>query len=279
MNDGINKIKLLDDPNKTKLKSVSLIDSKDSLNETDPSSTKVSEVELEEIPSIRRSLRTNDKPEEKELQDSTKKTNKLSRLSNKIDVKKVTDLKQPNKNIQNQSKDSEKNNIVLNMKNRKRKSRNVSESSFSSDNSKQPRNLKNNLTDINISDSSSRSVTPEMLRGKTSNRSVTPETMSRKTNLRSSDKDQKLNVSLEKGSTKFGHYDITLPEVRLERLKTEKVEKPVMELKSKSLIQSKNELKQGKSKFRGRLTSDLLVAQQSPVIQPLGRRSCSNKSL
>lgn len=248
----------------------SLLDYKASLTDPNHSSRRGGGVKREGIPSPRRSLRTNDKTEEKEPYDATKGGQKLPRSMNKIDIKKVTDSKQPNKNVQNQSKDLEKN-IVLNTKTGKRKTRNLSESSFSSDNSKQPKNVKISSSDLNISDSSSRSVTPEISKGKTSKRSVTPET-SRKTNLRSSDKDQKLKSFIKMD------FNNMLPEVRIERMKLEKVEKLMMEAKAKSLAQKKIELKRGKTKVRGRITSDLLVAQQSPVMK-LGRRSCSNKTL
>ncbi|VVC33955.1 Hypothetical protein CINCED_3A024561 [Cinara cedri] len=261
VNDRTNKIKLHRGPSKTRIKSVSSVYSKNSFKGTGTSSTKVSKIEHEEIPNIRRSLRTFDKSEEKELQGPTKKTKKLTRKNNKTAIKKKASEKKK-KNIQNQNKGLGKKNAVSIVK---RKNRNISESSFSSDNSKQYRYLKNNRTDLNISDSSSRSVTPEITRRKTSNRSVTPETNSRKTNLRSGDKG--LKSKLKKRSSQFSN-------IQGERYKSEMLEKPVMELKSKNLVQNKNDLKQGKNKTRGRLTADLMVAQQSPAIKPLGRRSC-----
>ncbi|VVC38667.1 Hypothetical protein CINCED_3A005563 [Cinara cedri] len=87
VNGEINKIELNAGPSKIILKSVSSVYSKDVLNETGTSLVKVSEIE-HEIPSIRRSLRTYDKPKEKELQDSAKKTNKLPQMKNKTDIKK-----------------------------------------------------------------------------------------------------------------------------------------------------------------------------------------------
>lgn len=249
---------------------MSSVDSKEGLNETIPSTllesstAKTNEVGFDDGPCTRRSLRTNDKLE-----------------NSKSDEKnKLKDLKQINKKTSNQSKDVDKMEKVSKFRGRKRKSRNVSESSFSSDNSKQRRNYKNNLTDLTISDSSSRSVTPEILRSKTSNRSVTPETISRKSNLRSSDKDQKSKLALEKAYLKFGHHvDLVLPEIKIERLKTEKQFLSLMDAKSKNLTHSKNEANNKvKTKIRNRVTSDLLVVQQSPEIQSLGRRSCSNKN-
>uniref|UniRef100_A0A2S2NFS2 MRG-binding protein n=1 Tax=Schizaphis graminum TaxID=13262 RepID=A0A2S2NFS2_SCHGA len=271
LNDEVHKKKSLNWSGKTRSKSNSMssVDSKEGLNETipstlDSSSAKTSEERSDDGPCTRRSLRTNDKLE-----------------NSKSDEKnKLKDLKQLNKKISNQSKDTEKIEKISNFRGRKRKSRNVSESSFSSDNSKQRRNCKNNLTDLTISDSSSRSVTPEMLRGRTSNRSVTPETINRKSNLRSNDEDQKSKLALEKACLKFGHnVDLILPEVKVERLKHEKQFSSSIETKSKNLIQNKNEANNKlKGKIRNRVTSDLLVVQQSPEIQSLGRRSCSNKN-
>ncbi|KAL4105231.1 hypothetical protein QTP88_020493 [Uroleucon formosanum] len=244
--------------------------SKEGLNETIPSTllesspAKTNDVGFDDGPCTRRSLRTNEKLE-----------------NSKSDEKnKLKDLKQTNKKTSNQSKDVDKIEKTSNYRGRKRKSRNVSESSLSSDNSKQRRNYKNNLTDLTVSESSSRSVTPEILRGKTSNRSVTPETISRKSNLRSSDKDQKSKLALEKACLKFGHHvDLVLPEIKIERLKPEKQYASLMDSKSKNLTHSKNEANNKvKAKIRNRVTSDLLVVQQSPEIQSLGRRSCSNKN-
>lgn len=271
-NDEINKKNILNWSGKTRSKSNSMssVDSKEGLNETTPStllessSVKTSEERSDDGPCTRRSLRTNDKLE-----------------NNKPDEKnKVKDLKQINKKIPNQSKDIEKIDKISNLRGQKRKSRNVSESSYSSDNSKQRRNYKNNVADLAISDSSSRSVTPEILRGKTSNRSVTPEIISRKSNLRSSDEDQKSKLTLEKACLKHGqNVDLVLPEVKVERIQHEKQNAPSVETKSKSLVQSKNEANNKvKGKIRNRVTSDLLVAQQSPDLLSLGRRSCSNKN-
>jgi len=268
-----NKKKLLNWSGKTRSKSNSMssVDSKEGLNETisstllESSPVKTNEVGSDDGPCTRRSLRTYDKLE-----------------NSKSDEKnKLKDSKQLNKKTSNQSKDVEKIETISNFRGRKMKSRNVSESSFSSDNSKQRRNHKNNLTDLTVSDSSSRSVTPEIFRGKTSNRSVTPETISRKSNLRSSDKDQKSKLALEKACLKFGHQvDLVLPEIKIERLRPEKQFASLVESKSKNLTQSKNETNNKvKAKIRNRVTSDLLVVQQSPDIQSLGRRSCSNKNL
>ncbi|XP_016662292.1 uncharacterized protein LOC100160059 [Acyrthosiphon pisum] len=272
LSDEINKKKLLNWSGKTRSKSNSMssVDSKEGLNETIPSTllesspAKTNEVGFDDGPCTRRSLRTNDKLE-----------------NSKSDEKnKLKDLKQINKKTSNQSKDVDKIEKISKFRGRKRKSRNVSESSFSSDNSKQRRNYKNNLTDLTISDSSSRSVTPEILRSKTSNRSVTPESISRKSNLRSSDKDQKSKLALEKACLKFGHHvDLVLPEIKIERLKPEKQFASLMDAKSKNLTHNKNEANNKvKTKIRNRVTSDLLVVQQSPEIQSLGRRSCSNKN-
>jgi len=272
-NDEINKKKILNWSGKTRSKSNSMssVDSKEGLNETTPStllessSIKTSEERSDDGPCTRRSLRTNDKLE-----------------NNKSDEKnKLKDLKQINKKIPNQSKDIEKIDKISNLRGQKRKSRNVSESSYSSDNSKQRRNYKNNVADLAISDSSSRSVTPEILRGKTSNRSVTPEIISRKSNLRSSDEDQKSKLTLEKACLKHGqNVDQVLPEVKVERLQHEKQNAPSVETKSKSSVQSKNEANNKvKGKVRNRVTSDLLVVQQSPDLLSLGRRSCSYKNL
>jgi len=269
-NDEINKKNILNWSGKTRSKSNSMssVDSKEGLNETTPStllessSVKTSEERSDDGPCTRRSLRTNDKLE-----------------NNKSDEKnKVKDLKQINKKIPNQSKDIEKIDKISNLRGQKRKSRNVSESSYSSDNSKQRRSYRNNVADLAISDSSSRSVTPEILRGKTSNRSVTPEITSR--SLRSSDEDQKSKLTLEKACLKHGqNVDQVLPEVKVERLQHEKQNAPSVETKSKSSVQSKNEANnKAKGKIRNRVTSDLLVAQQSPDLLSLGRRSCSNKN-
>lgn len=284
------KKKSFNSPNKTKSKpnSLSYVDSKDGFSETVSSTQSDSWVKSsgnlsEEVSNPRRSLRTNDKSEEKELEDSSNKR-KLLRVNNKSDdSNKLNDVKLVNKKQSNQYKDMEKNEEFTKVGGRKRKSRNVSESSFSSDNSKQLRNHKNNLTDLTISDTSSRSVTPEILRGKTSNRSDTNETTGRKSNLRSGDRDQKSKLAIEKACIKLDHHvDLILPHIKIERLKTDKCEKQfstVIESKSKQLLTNKIEfINKVKGKTRGRVTSDLLVAQQSPDIQALGRRSCSYKS-
>lgn len=288
LNDEINKKKLLISGGITRSKSNSMssVDSKDGLNETVPSTfsenspLKTNEIGSEEVPNTRRSLRTYDKLEEKGPEDDVLNKKKMLRINNKSDEPRSKDLKQLNKKTLGLSKDLEKNEKVTGVRSRKRKMRNVSESSFSSDNSKQTRSHKNNLTDLTVSDSSSRSVTPEILRGKTSTRSVTPETNSRKTNLRSGDKDNKSKLALEKACIKFGHHvDLILPEIKIERLKPEKQFGSLIESKSKHSVQSKNEANlKVKGKTRGRVTSDLLVVQQSPDVQPLGRRSCSTKN-
>lgn len=288
LNDEINKKKLLGGSGITRSKSNSMssVDSKDGFNETVPStlsessSVKTNEIGSEEVPNTRRSLRTSDKLEEKGSEDDVITKKKMLRINNKSDESKSNDLKQSNKKTPGQSKELEKNEIFFGVRSRKRKIRNVSESSFSSDNSKQTRSFKNNLIDLTVSDRSSRSVTPEILRGKTSNRSVTPETNSRKSNLRSGDKDQKSKLALEKACIKFGHHvDLILPEIKIERFKPEKQFGSLIESKSKHSVQNKNEANhKGKGKTRGRVTSDLLVVQQSPDVQPLGRRSCSSKN-
>lgn len=266
---------------------MSSVDSKDGLNEINSSvlsgstSVKTSEIGSEGPPTkIRRSLRTYDKLEDKNLGNDSLKKKKRLRVNNRSDVlSKSKDCKLLNKKPSHQFKELEKNDKVSNVKIQKSKSRNVSESSISSDNSKQP-NYKNNLADLTVSESSSRSVTPELLRGKTSNRSVTPESISRKSNLRSGDKDLKSKLAIEKACIKVGHHvDLILPEIKIERFKPEKQLGTLMESKSKHLIQNKNEANNKvKGKPRGRVTSDFLVVRQSPDV-PLGKRSCSNKSL
>lgn len=282
----MNKKKLLSGGGITRSKSNSMssVDSKDGFNETvlstlsESSSVKTNEIGSEEVPSTRRSLRTSDKLEEKGPEDDILNRKKMLRINNKSDDAKSKDLRQLNKKTLSQSKELEKNEKVDGVGSRKRKIRNVSESSFSSDNSKQTRSFRNNLTDLTVSDRSSRSVTPEILRGKTSNRSVTPETNSRKSNLRSGD--QKSKLALEKACIKFGHHvDLILPEIKIERLKPEKQFGSLIEPKSKHSVQNKHEANlKVKGKTRGRVTSDLLVVQQSPDVQPLGRRSCSSKN-
>lgn len=291
LNTAIKKKKPFNSPSKTKSKSnsMSCVDSKDGFSETVSSTQIESWIKSsgngsEEVPNPRRSLRTNDKSEEKELEDESSNKRKLLRVNNKTDESnKLNDVKLLNKKQSNQSKDFEKNEEHTKVGGRKRKSRNVSESSFSSDNSKQLRNHKNNLTDLTVSDTSSRSVTPEILRGKTSNRSDTNETTGRKSNLRSGDRDQKSKLAIEKACIKLDHHvDLILPQIKIERLKTDKCEKQfstLIESKSKQLLTNKIEsLNKVKGKTRGRVTSDLLVAQQSPDVQALGRRSCSYKS-
>lgn len=256
------------------------MDSKDGLIETVPSilseslSVKTNDVGSEESP--RRSLRTYEKPEEKELENEYIYKKKLLRGNTKSDEQNKS-TKVLNKKTLNQSKDLEKNEITLsNIRGRKRKIRNISESSFSSDNSKQTRSQKNNFTDMNVSDRSSRSVTPEIQRNKSSNRSITPETIGRKSNLRSGDKSV-----IEKTCLKYGHtVDLILPEIKIERIKPEKNEKKntSLDFKSKHLIQNKNETQtKFKSKIRGRVTSDYLVTLQASEL-PTSRRSCNSKS-
>lgn len=265
---------------------MSSVDSKDGFNETvslsltESFTMKTSEVGSDEVSNSRRSLRTNDKHDEKDVVDDLLSKKKLLRTSNASDESnKTKDLKQSNKKLTNQIKDSEKNDSTSNVRGRKRKSRNVSESSLSSDNSKYTRSNKNNVTDMTFSDSSSRSVTPEILRGKTSNRSVTPEITSRKSNLRSGDKDQKNKSSIEKACMKYGHnVDLILPEIKIERFKLERSEKQITTSTPKQSTPSKNDTNSKiKNKTRGsRVTSDILVAQQSSD-QLMSRRSCSNK--
>jgi hypothetical protein len=245
------------------------------------SSVEISEVGSDEPPArTRRSLRAYDKLYDKDLEDDSSNKKKMLRVNNKsCELNKTKDYKLCNKKSSNRSKELEKNDKVSNISIRKRKSRNVSESSISSDNSKPHTSYKNNLMDLTISDSSSRSITPELLRGKTSNRSITPESISRKSNLRSGDKDLKSKLALEKACIKFDHHvEIILPEIKIERLKSEKQIAAFMESKSKQPVQNKSEANNKvKGKTRGRVTSDFLVVQQSPDV-PLGRRSCSNKS-
>ncbi|KAL4088843.1 hypothetical protein QTP88_023927 [Uroleucon formosanum] len=164
---------------------------------------------------------------------------------------------------------------IENIREQKIKRRNVSESSFSSDNSELLRNYKTTLTDSTISDTMSRSVSPDILKGETLNRSITPETTCRELNLRSSDKDHISKVALEKACLNFGH-----PEVKIECLNPQNQFASLMEAKSKNLIESKNEASNKvRAKIRNRVTSDLLVIQQFPDnILSLGRRSCSYKN-
>lgn len=276
----MNKKKSITTPGKMNSNSTSSIDSKDDLGENATS---------EDILSTRRSLRINENLEEIELENDKKKS---LRVINKLDdPNKSKHSKLLNKKTPSQLKQSENNEKVVNVvRGQKRKSRNVSESS--SDNSKLTRSYKNNLTDKTFSDSSSRSVTPEILRGKTFNRSVTPEittttATNRKSNLRSSDKDSKATTSqtVDKSCFKYGHkVDLILPEIKIERFKaTDKSEKQVpansLNMKSKQLTSNKNESNiKVKGKIRNRVTSDLSVALQSPEIQSLGRRSCNNKN-
>lgn len=283
LNNENNKKKIFSNLRKTRSKSNSMssVDSKDGLHETIPSVlsdncfVKTNDTGSEEAP--RRSLRTNEKPEEKELENEPTNKKKLLRGNNKSDELNKS-MKVLHKKTPTQSKDLDKIEITLsNIGGRKRKIRNISESSFSSDNSKQTRSHKNNVTDINISDSSSRSVTPEILRNKTSNRSITPETISRKSNLRSGDK-----LVIEKACLKYGHsVELILPEIKIERFKPEKNDKKntSLDIKSKHPLQNKNEAHSKlKGKIRGsRVTSDLLVALQVPEL-PTSRRSCNNKS-
>lgn len=283
LNNEENKKKLFSNLRKTRSKSNSMssVDSKDGLHETVPSVlldnclVKTSNIGSEEV--LRRSLRTNEKPEDKELENESTNKKKLLRGNNKSDELNKS-MKVLDKKIPTQSKDLDKNEVTLsNIGGRKRKIRNISESSLSSDNSKQTRSHKNNVTDINISDSSSRSVTPEIMRNKASNRSITPETIGRKSNLRSSDK-----FVIEKACLKYGHnVDLILPEIKIERLKPEKNEKKntSLDIKSKHPIQNKSEAhNKHKGKIRGsRVTSDLLVALQAPE-QPTSRRLSNNKS-
>lgn len=284
----INKGKELVVKTKNKSNSMSSVDSKDSLNEirsslsSERSSAKINEIGSEELPArTRRSLRAYDKHEDKDLEDDSSNKKKILRVNNKSDeLNKSKDYKMLSKKSSNQFKEQEKNDRVSNINSRKRKSRNVSESSISSDNSKPLTSFKNNLADLTLSGSSSRSVTPELLKGFTAKRSITPESISRKSNLRSGDKDQKSKLALEKACVKLGHHvDIILPEIKIERLKTNgKLIAAYMESKSKHLAQNKSDANNKvKGKTRGRVTSDFLVVQQSPDV-PLGRRSCSNKS-
>ncbi|KAL4088786.1 hypothetical protein QTP88_023870 [Uroleucon formosanum] len=264
LNDEINERKFLNCSGKTRSKSnsISSVESKEDFNEVtsstllESSPAKTNEVESDDGPSTRRSLSTNDKLENSESDDKNK----------------LKDLKQLNRKTSNKSKSMEK---IENIREQKIKRTNVSESSFSSDNSELLRNYKNTLTDSTISDTMSRSVSPDILKGETLSRSITPETTCRELNLRSSDKDHKSKVALEKACLNFGH-----PEVKIECLKPENQFASLMEAKSKNLIESKNEANNKvRAKIRNRVTSDLLVVQQSPNnILPLGRRSCSYKN-
>lgn len=76
-------------------------------------------------------------------------------------------------------------------------------------------------------------------------------------------------------SYKFSsNVDLSKPEIKNEHLKAEK------QCKNKALkkIKSKHTILKNKNKIRGRITSDLLVVQQNPDCQSLGKRSCSNKN-
>lgn len=251
---------------------MSSVDSKDGPSETAPTltdgfSVKTGEVGSDEVLNSRRSLRTNDKFEDKEFVDSLDRKKLLPEDHNKS-----KDLNQLNKKMPNKSKDLDENKQLSNFRGIKRKSRNASESSVNSDVSKQPRSSRSNAIDLAVSDSSSRSITPEILRSKLSNRSVTPEKINRKSNLRSSDKDQK-NKSLtvtDKASTK---YNLIEPVIKINRFKLDKSEKQVTKSIPKQLTPGKDETSKTKNKIRGRVSSDYLVVTQPTEIQLLGRRS------
>ncbi|XP_060873268.1 uncharacterized protein LOC132947088 [Metopolophium dirhodum] len=126
---------------RSKSNSMSFLDLKDGLNVTIPltllesSPAETNEVGSDNVPCTRRLLRTNDKL-------------KNSKLDEKNKLKYSEHL---NKTTSNQSKDVEKIEKISNFIGRKRKIRHESESSFFSDNTKQWRNYKNNLTDLTIS--------------------------------------------------------------------------------------------------------------------------------
>jgi len=267
LNDEINKKKSFSNPSKTRSKSNSMssLDSKDGLSENVVSSIVVSE----DVTSTRRSLRINENLDEIEFENDLLNKKKSLRANNKPDDRnKSTNSKLSINKTLNQLIHNEHNEKVSNaISSRKRKGRNVSESS--SDNSKQTRSYKNNLTNKTVTDSP---------------RSVTPETISRKSNLRSSDKDLKSTAqTVNKSCLKYGHAVDFLPEL-IEHFKpTDKIEKQFSNLLDTKSIQSTGNMKNEshiklKGKTRNRVTSDLLVTLQSPEIQSLGRRSCSNKS-
>lgn len=256
---------------------MSSVDSKDGPSEvtstlTDGFSVKTSEVGSDEVLSSRRSLRANDKLEDKEFVDSLDRKKLVFVHSSSEDHNKSKDLNQLNKKMPSKTKDLDKNKQLSNVRGLKRKSRNVSESSVNSDVGKQPRFSRSNAIDLGVSDSSSRSITPEIFRSTSSNRSVTPEVINRKSNLRSSDKDQK-NKSLtvtDKASTK---YNLIEPVLKINRFKLDKSEKQVTKSIPKQLTPGKDETSKTKNKIRGRVSSDYLVVHQPTEIQLLGRRS------
>jgi len=104
------------------------------LLESSPSKT--NEVESDNVPCTRKLLRTNDKLKNSKLDEKSK----------------LKYLEQLNKTTSYQSKDVEKIEKISNFIGRKRKIRHESESSFFSDDTKQCRNYKNNLTDLTLRD-------------------------------------------------------------------------------------------------------------------------------
>lgn len=260
---------------RSKSNSISSTNFKDGYSEafstpTDSISVKTSAVGSEVL-SSRRSLRTNDKIEDKESVDSLNRKKVLRIHSSSEDHNKSKDLKQLNqKKTSNQLNDSDKNVQMSNTRNLKRKSRNVSESSVNSEVSKQPRSSRSNAIDLAFLDSSSRSVTPEISRSKSFNQFAVPEKINRKSNLRSGNKDLKNKSLTDIGSTKSNPNESAL---LISCFKTDKNEKQVTKLTPKQVTPGKDESNQTKNKPRGRLTSDYLVVHQAPEIQVLGRRS------
>ncbi|XP_050527310.1 muscle M-line assembly protein unc-89-like [Daktulosphaira vitifoliae] len=289
----IKKKKILRGSGKTRSKSdsISSVDSKDGIVENNTGTldtliVKSEDLEFEEITtSTRRSLRTNEKPEEKEKQekeepDEQDASNKkrLLRVSTKVEIPKTKEPKILCKRPINPSKEVDLEETLPSNRGRKRKNRNVSESSISSDNSKHPKINKNNSYDVNASDSSSRSVTPENLKSKMSTRSITPDTSNRKSNLRSSDRDFKSKITLDKSTSKNHNVD-HLQELKTENIKIERGEKQSnVDSKPKRSIHKHSEVNKVKAKSKPRLSSDAIVAQQAEVQTSLGRRSCINKN-
>ncbi|XP_050439349.1 uncharacterized protein LOC126844906 [Adelges cooleyi] len=262
---------------RSKSDSISSVDSKDGLGESTPAMPEIPVVKPIEIdheeagPSTRRSLRTNDKSDDKEPEEEDTTIKKKLRLSVKPEVTKPKDPNVLSIKPINQSKETEVEDRTPSNRGRKRKNRNVSESSFSSDTSKQHNNNKNTTTYANVSDSSSRSVTPENLISNIGNQSVTLDVTNRKSNLRSGDLKSKSGV--DKQIVKLQNADPILPEI-----KTVEKQSSTADVKPKRSINKQNETNKLKTKTRPRLTSDAIVAQQAEVQPSLGRRSCSYKS-
>lgn len=276
---------------KYKFKSISSVNSKDIFNEVVPSTLSDSPVRTcenrpEKMFSLRRLLRTNDKPkEEQNIEHDSSNKRKCLRINYKpIDSNKLNDFKLLNKKQSNQSKEFKKNKKIAMVKGRKLKNCYESEPNFNSSNSKQFENNKNNITDLTISDTLFRLVTPQILRGKTPNQSsIATEMVDRKSIPPSNNKDQESNISLEKACIKLDHcVDLILPHIVLERLKADQFEKQsasLIDYKPKYLTPNKIEsFHIFKEKTKGRISSNLLVTQQSLNVQGEDMRSNSKTS-